>query len=478
MTDNIFHTKAFKENLRQYEEAIRNGVSIYLEPEDFTDIAEYYHLHGDLPQALEAADRALAIYPGSTNPLAFKARVAMLMEHNTDKAMAITDEIEDKQDLEYFYIVAEIMIADNRVDDAERYLEARGKTIDDDDLGDYYLDVAGLFADYEVFDLAAKWLTQCTDTDDNDYLELEGRISTNDGKLRQAIDIFNKLIDRDPYNNSYWDYLASAYYLSGDCSKSRECSDYALAIEPDDTDAILNKANCMMMYGESDGARQCYEHYKRLQPQSEIGDMGLAAIAMNDNKLDEAVAQWKRAARLCTPQSPNMAEIQRNMCLVLASMGHYDEALDIISRLEQHAGGPTVDTLILKGYLSLLNEKVKEAQTWFNQALRVTRDEVKDNTLFYIAYCYFDCGFMEKAHDGFRYLADTTVDQTFHDLWAYLTRTDYELGFQDEFLADLRKAVACNPAGIQREMADFFPDSLPLSEYYDYAVKHPINAKA
>lgn len=29
---------------------------------------------------------------------------------------------------------------------------------------------------------------------------------------------------------------------------------------------------------------------------------------------------------------------------------------------------------------------------------------------------------------------------------------------------------AKNPAGIQRELADFFPANLPLSGYYDYAL--------
>lgn len=476
MTDNIFHTKAFKENLRRYEEALQNGASVYLEPEDFTDIAEYYHLHGNLDKALEAADKALAIFPGSTEPLAFKARVAILIGHDADKAMAIANTISDKQDLEYIYIIAEIMLADNRVNEAEDYLETQEKIISDEDLDDFYLDVASLFADYEIFDLAAQWLAQSSDNDDNDYLEIEGRILLNDGKFKQATKLFNKLIDRDPYSNSYWNLLASAYYLANDYNKSREASDYALAIEPDDTDAILNKANCLMMVGDNEGARSCYKHYQQLQPQSEIADMGLAAIAMNDNKLDEAIDHWKRAARLCAPQSPNMTEIYRNMCLVLASKGDYDEALNIIQRLEDGAGGPTDDSLILKGYISLLGNNLDKAQAWFSKALKTTDDEKKDNTLFYIAYCYFDCNYMEKAHDFFRYLADVAVDKTFTDLWAFLTRTDYALGLQDEFLADLKIAVSRNPAAVQREFSDYFPQNLPLSDYYKYATQHPINA--
>lgn len=228
----------------------------------------------------------------------------MLVEHDVDKARALTEEINDKHDLEYIYIVAEIMIADNHPEEADEYLDAREKTIGDEDLDDYYLDVAGLFADYEVFDLAAKWLALSANTEDSDYLEIEGRVALNDGKVQQGIDIFNKLIDRDPYNNAWWDYLASAFYLSNDYAKSRESSDYALAIDPDDTDAILNKANCLIMIGDDDNARTCYEHYKKLQPQSEIGDMGLAAIDMNANKLDDAIAHWERAARLCALARP------------------------------------------------------------------------------------------------------------------------------------------------------------------------------
>ena len=120
MSDNIFFSKEFKENLHKYEEARKNGSSIFLEPGQFTDIAEYYHLHGDLKTALKVIDDALNIFPGATEPLAFKARVSILVNHDVDKAMGCVAMIADKQDLEYFYIVAEIMIVDNRVKDAEK----------------------------------------------------------------------------------------------------------------------------------------------------------------------------------------------------------------------------------------------------------------------------------------------------------------------------------------------------------------------
>lgn len=477
MSDNIFFSKEFKENLHKYEEARKNNSSVFLEPEQFTDIAEYYHLHGDLKTAMEVIGDALNIFPGATEPLAFKARVSMLVYHDVDKAMECVDMIADKQALEYFYIVAEIMIVDNRVEDAEQYLESKEQTLDEEDVEDYYLDVASLFADYEVYDLAERWLVLSSDTECGDYLELKGRIAMNNGSYKECKDIFNKLIDQEPYNNGYWNLLASAKYLSNDFSGSLECSDYSLAISPDDPDAILNKANCLMMLGNGKDAKSCYRCFKRLQPHSEVADMGMAAVYMNENNHKEALKYWQSAASLCPSMSANQFEIYRNMSLVYALCGEYKEAINVAEKLESISGNSSLDVVLLKGYVNLLAGDVESAKTCFDEAIHMTSDKELGNTLYYIAYCLFDCNYLRQAHDIFRHLADSENNKDYADLWAYLVRTDYELGLQEEFLADLKKATERNPVGIQRELSDVFPNGMSVRDFYNYAIHHPLSKK-
>ena len=130
MSDNIFHTKQFKDNLQNYEDALSAGHPLYLEPDDYTDIAEYYQLHGRFNDALEAVDTALSMFPGATQPVAFRARVAILIDHDAEEAMHYANMIADKEDLDYYYTVAEIMIADGRADDAEKYLQDKKGEID------------------------------------------------------------------------------------------------------------------------------------------------------------------------------------------------------------------------------------------------------------------------------------------------------------------------------------------------------------
>ncbi len=477
MSDNIFFSKEFKENLHKYEEARKSNSSVFLEPEQFTDIAEYYYQHGDLNTALEVIDDALNIFPGATEPLAFKARVSILVYHDVDIAMGCVDMIADKQDLEYFYIVAEIMIVDNRVEDAENYLEAKEQTIDEEDLEDYYLDVASLFADYEVFDLAARWLALSSDTECGDYLELKGRIAMSNGSYQECKDIFNKLIDHEPYNNGYWNLLASAKYLSNDFSGSMECSDYSLAIAPQDPDAILNKANCLMMLGNGKDAKSYYQSFKRLQPHSEVADMGIAAVYMNENNFTEALKYWQSAAKLCPPQSANQFEIYRNTSLVYALCGKYKEAIKVAEELETISGNSSLDVILLKGYVNLLAGDAESAKTCFEKAIHTTSDKDLGNTLYYIAYCLFDCNYLRQAHDIFRHLADSESNKDYADLWAYLVRTDYELGLQEEFLADLKKATERNPVGIQRELSDVIPKGMSVRDFYNYAIHHPLSKK-
>lgn len=477
MNQDIFQSKEFKENLKKYEVARMSGNSIYLEPDVLTDIAEYYHAHGNLDAALEAVDLALQMFPGAVEPLVFKARFALLLEEGTSQAMHYAQQIADKQDLEYYYLLAEIKIVGNRIDDAEKYLEEKESSIDADDLEDYRLDVATLFADYDIYDKAEKWLNLCAYVSEPDYQELNGRIEMNKGHYKKCENIFNKLLDKDPFHISYWNLLASAFYLENEISKSLDASDFALAIDTDDAEALLNKGNCLAMLGNYDEALEYYQRYETIQPHSEAGEMGIASILMAEEKFDEALAHWFAAEQLCLPQSGNLLDIYRNECLSYAMSGDFDNAFKCVNKLDGLASGETPETLVLRGYLSLLAKNQDVARQYFTLAYEDTEDGDKDNTLWFISNCYFECNFMQEAHDILRKLVSSEKSKNFTDLWAYLVRTDYELGLQEEFLADLKEATKRNPYGIQRELSDIFPKGMQAIDFYGYAVHHPINKK-
>ena len=132
---------------------------------------------------------------------------------------------------------------------------------------------------------------------------------------------------------------------------------------------------------------------------------------------------------------------------------------------------------MLHGYILLIGNQQQQAKQLFDKALEETPDTEKDNTLYFIAYSYLDCNYMQEAHQLFRQLTQSSKAKDFPDLWAYLVRTDYELGLQEEFLEDLKNATEKSPYGTIRELAEFFPSGLPIKEFLKYAANHPINKK-
>ncbi|MFC2312770.1 MAG: hypothetical protein ACFNLR_01915, partial [Prevotella denticola] len=165
--DIYYHSDRFRQLLRRYEALQHGDIGELPDPEELTDVAEYYHTVGEDGKAMEAADYAVRMYPTATAPVAFKSRMALLTDDNPQLAGEIAETIVDKSDLDYLYLKAEIMVAGGDAAAADRFLQAHyDETVDPDDLEDYILDVAALFSDYEETDYAEKWLKRSTMTED------------------------------------------------------------------------------------------------------------------------------------------------------------------------------------------------------------------------------------------------------------------------------------------------------------------------
>ena len=100
--EQYFRSNEFKVLLNRYEQDTCSGEPSYFEPDELTNIAEYYQDHGDTDQALHAVDRAISTFPGTATPLLFRARYALLREDNPQEAERYAQLIDDKTDFDYY----------------------------------------------------------------------------------------------------------------------------------------------------------------------------------------------------------------------------------------------------------------------------------------------------------------------------------------------------------------------------------------
>ena len=464
--DKFYESPEFKEKFQLYENAQASGTSVYLEPDDLTDIAEYYHILGNIDACKNTVDYAIKMFPGATMPLVFRSRVALLMEHDVALAEEYAEMIDDKADLEYLYLKAEIMIVDDRAEEAETFLRDAYEELDDDeDKADFLIDVANLYADYELMEYAQQWLSLSEEYDSTDYKELQGRIAMGLGNYEESNRIYNELIDRNPYSFTYWNQLASSQLLHNEIMESIQSSEFALAINPDDEDATLNKANGLFNLGNFEEACKYYERFTKISPNSEVGEMFLGISLINLNRTEEGVEHLKKAESLADAFSEYLHDIYVELAYSLTALGKHEDAMEYIEKISQLDDCDPYETDVLKGNVHLQKGETAEAMKCFQHA--VTASNGSPRVILRIGICIYDNGYYSLAYDVFHLLLDDASDE-WKDGWSYLALCCMLLSRKDEFVYAVRKACQQNPVEAKMVLGEIFPENLSPDDYVNY----------
>ena len=464
--DKFYESPEFKEKFQLYENAQASGTSVYLEPDDLTDIAEYYHILGNIDACKNTVDYAIKMFPGATMPLVFRSRVALLMEHDVARAEEYAEMIDDKADLEYLYLKAEIMIVDDRAEEAETFLrDAYDELEDDEDKADFLIDVANLYADYELMEYAQQWLSLSEEYDSTDYKELQGRIAMGLGDYEESNRIYNELIDRNPYSFTYWNQLASSQLLHNEIMESIQSSEFALAINSDDEDATLNKANGLFNLGNFEEACKYYERFTKISPNSEVGEMFLGISLINLNRTEEGVEHLKKAESLADAFSEYLHDIYVELAYSLTALGKHEDAMEYIEKISQLDDCDPYETDVLKGNVHLQKGETAEAMKCFQHA--VTASNGSPRVILRIGICIYDNGYYSLAYDVFHLLLDDASDE-WKDGWSYLALCCMLLSRKDEFVYAVRKACQQNPVEAKMVLGEIFPENLSPDDYVNY----------
>lgn len=472
MDDNYYQSKKFAGLLKTYEEAIRDHQPLYMEADDLTDIADYYQQRGEFQKAQEAVDYALSLFPNAVAPLAFKARVAALIHGDEKEAWSYLDRIADKTDLDYYYAVAEVMLANKRAQEANQYLEEKYPLIDDEDVEDYVLDVALLFCDYQQMDYAQQWLDRSHSTEEPDYQEVEARIAMDHGDLKESGKLFNRLLDRNPFNVSYWNYLATVQYLQNDPKASIESCDYSLAINPNDPNAQLYKANGLYMLGNYEDALRLYQQLFRKDAENETAEFNIALTLINLNRPQEALPHLEHLYKVrCFHNSEHFDAVCNQLVFINAYLKRYDESFQYLKAIENLPGADMNSIYIMRGHVYLLMEEPKQAVEWFSKAL--SDPQANFQVCLSITDAYYDAGFVEMAYNFLLPHTALIPDEEIGNGWILLALCARELGKFEEYLNFLKKSCLYAPIPTRLMLHDYFPEGMDTKDYYQYALSHP-----
>lgn len=430
--EDYFDSEDFQELLSSYEESVESGEPMFLDADDFVDLADYYNLHDEECKAESAIEYGLSLYPDDVLLNVFMARKA-LDEEDYEEANRIAERIADKEAPDYHYLMAEILIAQDRIDEADRYLRDIYLTVPPDEVQDYVKDVANLYIDYDASDKAYEWMLRSAGDNSDDFKELMARTLFGLGKYKDSQRLFNELIDNNPYSKRYWTALAAVQFMDEDYSGSVTSSEYAIAIDPEDPDGLMSKAN------------------------------GLLKL---DN-YEEAIRIFKKAINLveANHDDETLAHIYQELAFAYNAIGQIEEALAMLDKTDS-LPCDHIDMLILRGHLLLSQQRIEEAESFFKRAM-IQSDGDPDVVLRIIISLY-DNRYVNASYHMLKRFFANKLYKKYNRGHAYMALCCYELGRDEECLQYLKTAIERNPSETRMALSHIFPEGMPVTDYYNY----------
>ena len=465
--DEYFDSEEFRELLDSYEESVSSGSSVMLDSDELTDIADYYHYTGDYDKADEAITQALDFFPGATAPLIYKAHEA-LDDDDVTTAEEYIAQIEDKESPDYQYMKAEVLIAQDKIDEAEQFLRQYFWAVPADEHNDFVIDVANIYMDYGVTEKAYEWMMRSQGDHSENFKELMGHILLALGKFEDSQRIFNELLDRDPYSSRYWNSLASAQYMSEDYSNSISSSEYAIAIDPTNPDSLINKANGLLHLNNYEEALKYYERYTDVNGEDDYSAMNKGICLLSLNRQQEALQMLKKAEELTNDSSPCQIQIYQELAFAYSSLHDVENAIKSIDKTQlmdcDHA-----DMEVLKGHVLLENGQMERAHEAFKEA--IIKSGYSPEIMIRIIVSIYDNRLVHAAYTLFKSFYKNGFDDDYPYGHAYMALCCWDLKKYDEFMEYLKLSCERRPQEARIVLGHLFPENLEPKDYYEYMTK-------
>lgn len=471
-SDNYYQSRHFRKLLKRYEDAMSNGNTPYLEADELTDIAEFYMSGHEDAKATQAIQVALDIHPDSVDPQIFLARQKMFYGQ-LEEARAIVNAITEQDDCEVIYLRAELLIKEGHPDEASDLLADVIGTIQDN-LDTFLYDCTAIFMDYDQWQLADEWAARLRQAypayPKLPLMEAEIRMGLDD--YEGAAPELQKILDDEPYNAEAWNLLAETYVALEKCPEAIEAADYALAIDPEDSNAHLMKGNALMRDEQMEEAAKQFEQYLKKQPDDVGAQISLAICYNASQRHADALVLLERMEKHTSAQpdkQQDMQQIYMMRAYTLSRLGRLDDAAAAMDLAEPLvAEDARWQFHIAKADVYLQCKRPAEAEELF--ALGLSESPEKSETLFNIALAYSNACCYDNAID------------LFFDVWTlygmeegkfvvpFIANCYRQKGDTDNYLKFLKHAAESNREATERIFRHLFPGAQP-EDYYIYAYR-------
>ena len=264
---------------RQYESERAKGESVYMEPDDLADLSLWYDNNHNPEKSDEVMDYALSMYPNSSM-LQIEQAYRYLDKGDLDSAIILSNQIEEDETGDLQLLKARLLIENEEYEKADKLLNA----FPAEDLDPIM--VANMYMEAHFSEKAIDWLKQHGQgmEEEEDYLSILMNAYCYTSKYQEAIELCEKLIDKDPFSAHYWLSLCRCRLALREYNKALDACDFAITNDEDMGEAYLTRCNLYALLGNEQKATENLEQATRLRAveSGEMNEMDLALLLDQD----------------------------------------------------------------------------------------------------------------------------------------------------------------------------------------------------
>lgn len=283
--------KDISELIKKYDQRLASGKSVYLDADEFDELAEYYDTTNDIDLARDVVNDGLAIHPENRS-LLFKKAKFMVYDGDYGKALRMLNAKFSGYEFDLYLLKIECFLQLGLQAEAYELVHDMLEKEEDESLDTVLSEIGFLYVEADFFDEAILYLEKSLEYEPSKVEVLADLSYSYEmvGNFSAAITTTNKILDIDPYSYEAWVNLGKLYSILETFDKAVDAFDFALTINDQDPNVTKLRAHCLSLIGRVEEAIDIFKELLILRPEDISVNLLLAECYQSLDKYDEALS--------------------------------------------------------------------------------------------------------------------------------------------------------------------------------------------
>jgi tetratricopeptide (TPR) repeat protein len=411
-------------------------MSAYFGIDEFADLISYFLFIDNRDEAMQALETSKRLHPSAPENIKLEIKVLLCYGEPT-QALKLFNSLKYTEDIESKTIKAEIMLA------LRDFKQARDIAFDllsmkTPDQGYVYEGLEILldcgFA-LEALDICERALQMAPGQ--TNLLEVKAECLIELQRINEAVKIYNRLLDENPYSTFYWEQLGHIYYMVKKYGKSLECFEYESTINEEIEYAGMMQAYCYYFLRDYKKAKELFGELARKYSNTVMPVFYIGLCHYHEGAAEEALNAFDIAINCAQEGTISMMLARINKAILLDILGEASVAEDAMSMaLLMHPDN--MKQLVLTGN-RLYELRDRENLTFDDMNIIETKEWSTEETLYRLGEHLVRHNHLMLGKRVLKYCRDISYDKA--DIDAYLAYSSWETDNKEETMPYIESAL-------------------------------------